>query len=74
MKHLDKPAHMGALILMGQIDIHIDRGNGVLGAFPPIANGDRVPQIFDTHLIDRNVAVITLVLGVFHVILEDWHS
>ena len=73
MKHLDKPAHVGALVLMGQIDIHIDGGNGVLGAFPTIANGDGVPQIFDPHLVNRNVAVIALVLGVFHVISEDSH-
>ena len=71
MKHLDESAHVSAFVLMGQIDIHIDGGNGVLRSVAPIANRDRISQIFDTDLINRKVAIISLILNVFHSILED---
>jgi hypothetical protein len=51
---------------MGQIDIHVDRGNRILRSVTAIANGYRVSQIFDTDLINWNVAVIALILRVFH--------
>ena len=73
MKHLDKSAHMRALVLMRQVDVHIDSGHSVLGAVSTIANRDGVSQVLYSHLIDRNVAIIALILGIFHVILEDRH-
>jgi hypothetical protein len=66
MKHLDKPAHVGPFILMGQIDIHIDGGDRILRSLTAIANGYRVSQIFDADLVNGDVAVVALILRVFH--------
>ncbi len=66
MQHLDKPAHMSAFILVRQIDIHIYGGDRMLKSIATIAHRYRVPQVFDADLINRNIAVIALILCVFH--------
>ena len=40
-QHLDEPAHVGSLVLMGQIHIHVDAGDGALGTITTVsyANG-----------------------------------
>ncbi len=66
MEHLDKPAHMGSLVFVRQIHVHIDGGHGVLARVSLVQHSDRVPDILDAHLVDGQVAMIPLVLNIFH--------
>jgi hypothetical protein len=66
VKHLYKATHMGALVFVGQIDVHIDGCHRVLATFAPVPHGDRIAEVFNPHFIDGNIAVVTLVLNVFH--------
>ena len=52
VQNLDKAAHVSALELVGQINIHVDRGHGLLGSLFFIQNGDRVGYIFYPDLFD----------------------
>jgi hypothetical protein len=66
MEHLHESAHMGALIFMRQIDVHVDGSNGMLPPFSAVTHGNGITQILDTHLVDWDIPCITLVLDIFH--------
>ena len=66
MEDFYKSAHMGALVFMGQIHIHIDVGNGILGSFLPVEYRNRVLKILYPDLVDGNVTVVFFVLNVSH--------
>jgi hypothetical protein len=55
---------VGALEFLGEIDIHVDIGHRLLTTVRLIQNGDGIADIFDTHLVDTDVAVISSVLDV----------
>jgi hypothetical protein len=67
VKHFDKAAHMGTLVVMGQIHIHIDCGDGMLKTVPAISNGDGIAKILYPNFIDRNISKIRLALDVLHI-------
>ena len=66
VKDFDKPAHMGALEMLGQIDVEIDRGGGVLALVVAVKDVDRILQTLDADLLKRDFAVIPLILDVNH--------
>ena len=66
MEDFYKTAHMSALIFMGQIHIHVDVGNGMLGAFLPVEDRNRILKILYPDFIDGNIAVVFIVLDVSH--------
>ena len=55
---------MGALVAVGQIDVHIDAGHGVLGALELVQNHDGVGDILDPHLVDVDGPGADVVLDV----------
>ena len=66
IEDLDEAAHVGPLVVVGQIDVHVDAGHGLLGAVPLVADGDRVADVLDPHLVDLDVAVVFQALDVDH--------
>ena len=66
VEQLDETAHMGALVFVGQIHIHVDGGYRVLKAVLFVQDADRISNVLDTDLVDGDSAVIPLVLDVFH--------
>jgi hypothetical protein len=52
---------------MGQVNIHVDAGNGVLAAFEPVENRNGILQILNPYFVDRNAAVIALILNILHI-------
>jgi hypothetical protein len=70
VQQLNETAHVGTLVVVGQIHKHVDDGNGMLRSLPSITNGDGIAKIFNPNLIDGNIAVIRLALYVFHDLLN----
>ena len=66
IEDLDKAAHVCALELMGQIDIHVDAGHGRLCAVGLIQDHDGVGQGFHPDLTDVNTTKISGTLDIFH--------
>jgi hypothetical protein len=64
IEYLDKAAHMGTLEFLGQVDIHVDTGDGLLTSVHPIKHGDGVADVFHAHLVNVYVAVISEILDV----------
>lgn len=60
-----KAAHVGAFVLMRQIDGHVYRGDGVLDLLVSVTNAEWEADIFDADAIDGNLAFVTLILRVF---------
>jgi hypothetical protein len=57
---------MGAFEPMGEIDIHIHAGYGMLNPFGLVQYGDWVSNVFYTDFIDFDPSMIPLVLDVVH--------
>ena len=65
MQHFHKTAHVSPFVVVGQIDIHVYGGNRVLEAVAPIKNRNGILQILYTDFVDRNAAIIALILDIF---------
>ncbi len=61
---LDEAAHVGALVAMGQVDVHVDAGHGVLGAVELVQHHDGVGDVLDPHLVDVDGMGTDMVLDV----------
>jgi hypothetical protein len=70
MEKFDKAAHVGALVIVGQIHIHIDSRNRMLRTISPITHGNGIAKIFYPDFIDGNIAEIRLTLDVLHNIIS----
>jgi hypothetical protein len=66
IQNLDKPAHMGALIIPGKIDVHVYLSDGLLRLGRLIKHGYRVSYVLDPNLVYCDVAIILFVLDIFH--------
>ena len=66
VKDLNKAAHVSALELMGQVDVHINRADRTLLLFGFVEDGDRIGNVLDSDLLDIYTPVIGLALDVFH--------
>lgn len=66
IEYLDEPAHVSTLEFVGKIDIHIDRGDGMLTFLRFVADGYRVGYGLDPDLFDIDSATVQLALYVFH--------
>ena len=66
MEHFYKTAHVGPLIVMGQIHIHAYCGYSMLKFVFPVKNRYGVLKILYTDLVDGYVAMIELILNIFH--------
>ena len=64
VEDLYKSGHVCALKVMGQIYIHIEAGDGVLLIATSVQDPDRMTDIFDTYLVDGNLAGIFAALYV----------
>jgi hypothetical protein len=62
---LDEAGHVGALVVMGQIDGEGDGRHSVLHLLIPISDLKRVAEVANADPIYRDVAMVTFVLGVF---------
>ena len=62
----DEPAHVGPLVIMGQVHVHIDAGHRLLGAVFLVPDGDGIADVLDPHLVDIDIAVVFLALDVNH--------
>ena len=65
MQHFHKPAHVRALVLMGQIHGEGDHRHGVLLLLVTVADAQGITQAAHSYAIDRDLAVIAFVLSVF---------
>jgi len=55
-----------SLVLVGQVDVHVDPGDRLLFPLIFVENGDRVANAFHPDLVDIYLPVIFMVLYVFH--------
>ena len=61
---LDEPAHVRALVAMGQVDVHVDPGHGVLGALELVQHHNGIGDVFHPHLVDVDGVGADVVLDV----------
>jgi hypothetical protein len=66
IQDFDKTAHVGALVAMGQVHVHIDRRHRVLIAIAAVQHLDRVAQVLYADFIDGNIPIIGFILDVSH--------
>ena len=66
IEDLHETGHVGALEVVGQIDIHVEVGDGVLFAAAAVTDAHRVADILDAHLVDGDAAGIRQALYIFH--------
>ena len=64
IENLNKAAHVGALELLGKVDVHVDVGHSLLTTVGPIQNGDGIANVLNTHLVDVDVAVVSRILNI----------
>src|SRR5882762_9685874 len=62
IENLDKSAHVGPLKLLGQIDEHADRSDGILERVGLVAHLDRKPESSHPYLIDAQFTMVTFAL------------
>ena len=72
VENTDKAGHMGPLEVLWQADIHIEVGNGVLLLPGSILDDNRVTDILDPHLIDRDFPGIRTALYISHAVITGW--
>ena len=63
-EHLEKPAHVGALVMVGQVHSHVHRGDGVLSGLIAIPDAQGEAQAANAHAVDGKLAVVAFALGV----------
>ena len=66
VQHLDEARHVRALEVVGQGDVHVEVGDGVLLAGAAILDAHRVVDVLDPHLVDRDLPGVFPALDVFH--------
>ena len=66
VEHFHKPAHVRALEVMGQVDIHVDGGVHRLRAAHTVQHDDRVFDVFHPDLFDVDMPGVFLVLNINH--------
>ena len=66
IEHFHKPAHVRALEMMRQVDIHVDGGVDRLRAARAVQDDDRILDVFHADLFNVNIAKIFLVLNINH--------
>ncbi len=66
VEDLDKAAHVGALEVMGQINIHVDPRHRLLLFIALVEDNNRVADILDANLVDGDVAIIAGFLHIGH--------
>ncbi len=64
IEDFDEPGHVGALEIVGQSDIHVEGGNGVTYAATLVQHLERMPDVLDADLVDRQLARIGGALNV----------
>jgi hypothetical protein len=64
VEDLHEAAHVGALVLMGEVDCHRDGGDGVLGAVLAVGDGEGELDAADADAVDGKAAVVEFGLGV----------
>ena len=63
-ENLDEAAHVGAFVPVGEVDVHVNAGHGVLGAVELVQDHDGVGNVFHPHLVDVDSAEAGLLLHV----------
>jgi hypothetical protein len=66
MQDFDEARHVRAFEIMRQIHVHVEIRNGVLLTTRPIFHLDGVIDVFDTHLVDGDLARIGVSLDILH--------
>jgi hypothetical protein len=61
-----EPAHMGALEMMGKVNIHADRCVDWLSALRAIQDNDGVFDPFHPHFFNVDISVVLLILNINH--------
>jgi len=64
LKDLEKPAHVSAFKLVGQIYREGDGGDGVLSGAGTVTDDDGIPKSLNPHLVDPEVTEVRGGLGV----------
>jgi hypothetical protein len=66
VQDLYEPAHVRALVIVGKVHVHVDRGYGVLKAIRLVENGDGIGDVLYTHLVYLNMTAVMTALYIFH--------
>jgi len=66
MQHFHKTTHVSPFVVVRQIDIHIYRSNRMLNVIFSIKYGYGISQVFYPNLVNGDIAMIELVLNIFH--------
>ena len=65
-KDFDEPAHVGSLEMVRKIDGQLNGRNRALDRMVLVPDLNRISQRLDADPVDRELAVVRFVLGVFH--------
>ena len=72
VEHFEEAAHVGAFLVMREANVHVDVGDGGLGAACFWAfECDGVADIFDANFVDGDLAIIFAALNVGHTFLDN---
>ena len=66
VQEFNETAHVRALELMGQINVHVYGGHRMLDPVALVHHGNRIADIFHPHLVDADVPVVSLILDIDH--------
>ena len=64
VENFHEAGHMSALEVVGQIDIHVKRGDGVLLALAAVLDAHRMANVFNAHFVYGNAAGVGAALYV----------
>jgi len=70
IENLDKAAHMSAFKTSGQVHVHVDVAHRMLHPAVSVQDGEGIADVFDSNLIDIDVAMVGLILDVNHALLS----
>ena len=57
---------MGPFIITGEINVHVDLGNGLLLSLVSVEDSNGITDPFYANLIDVYISVIFVILDIFH--------
>jgi hypothetical protein len=66
VEDFDEAAHVGAFIMVGQVDVHVDSGDRMLETVCLVQDNNGIFYILNPNLVDLNHPVVVHVLNINH--------
>ena len=66
VENLNETTHVGAAEVRWQVNVHVDAGDRLLFLLALVHDHNRITDIFDTDLVDGDVAIVSGLLHIGH--------